>query len=203
MLWSRRNWPPPAKPFSTRKPMPTILAPERRHRCITLPEAWPSARKSSINRIRSSAVRKRRSMQTVVLSLRVKDHTHDCHVSPTLLGIFFLINTTGRFIRYPVRIAGAIPDASMVTILFIPLSLNRRANSCAQCIMSWGSSWWLRKLPTITTPPSAFARPSWSILCLSSSILICYCFSTIVLAPSKGTTLSLYLRDTALIPLQK
>ena len=52
-----------------------------------------------------------------------------------------------------------MPEASMVTILLTPWSLN----SC-------GSIWWFRNDTTITTPLSCRARPSFRILCLSSSM---------------------------------
>ncbi|MNY44651.1 hypothetical protein D3C86_1796960 [compost metagenome] len=51
----------------------------------------------------------------------------------------------------PVMIAGAIPEASMVTILVTPESANRRANSSPISCISAGSIWWLRKASTFRT----------------------------------------------------
>ncbi|MBQ6984972.1 MAG: hypothetical protein IJQ20_08630 [Paludibacteraceae bacterium] len=47
----------------------------------------------------------------------------------------------------------------MVTILLMPWLANRRANSCAQCIISSGSNWWLRKLLTSTMFPYFLGHP--------------------------------------------
>ena len=47
----------------------------------------------------STAVKKRLSIHTVVLSPRVNDHTHDFHDSSTVLRTFFLIKTTGKPMR--------------------------------------------------------------------------------------------------------
>ncbi len=56
-----------------------------------------------------------------------------------VLGFFFLANTTGSFIRYPVMMAGAIPLASIVRILFAPLPRNLLTNSPAMAPISTGS----------------------------------------------------------------
>ena len=58
---------------------------------------------------------------------------------PIVLGFFFLANTTGRFIRNPIIMAGAMPDASMVRILLTLVLAKRRMNSTAMSFIRFGS----------------------------------------------------------------
>ena len=54
-------------------------------------------------------------------------------------GFFFLANTTGRSRRNPIIMAGAMPDASMVMILFISVEAYRLISSTAICFIKFGS----------------------------------------------------------------
>ena len=98
-------------------------------------------------------------MQTVYTRFFVNERTSDTSMLSIVLGCFFLMNTTGSCIWYPSIIAGAMPEASMVTILLIFLSANSRANSSANLYIRLGSSWWFRKLSTFRMPPGS-ERPS-------------------------------------------
>ena len=48
----------------------------------------------------------------------MNDVTFVASMLSSVFGFFFFANTTGRFIRNPIMIAGAMPDASIVRILF-------------------------------------------------------------------------------------
>ena len=104
-------------------------------------------------------------------SFFVKEYTLVCRQFSIVFGVLFLAKTTGRCNRYPTIIAGAIPLASIVTILSIFSQAKRLTNSSAIAFIIIGSIWWLIKPSTLRIPPSRHL-PSRIILSLRSFIIL-------------------------------
>ena len=89
---------------------------------------------------RSLLVRWRGEIATVLSTFLVKEYTvADSRFSVRVRDCCLRAKITGTPRFRPVMIAGAIPEASMVTILVIPESLNSAANSSPISFISAGS----------------------------------------------------------------
>ena len=69
----------------------------------------------------------------------VKEKTDAESILDMVEGFFFLANTTGKSSKKPIIIAGAMPDASTVKILFTPFKSKRFENSTAMDFIKLGS----------------------------------------------------------------
>ena len=71
----------------------------------------------------------------------VNENTVVESMSPMVDGFFFLANTTGKSSKKPIMMAGAMPLASMVSILLMSVLAYRRIISTAICFIRFGSIW--------------------------------------------------------------
>ena len=121
-------------------------------------------------RILSSVERKAFFTITSYVRLCVKLLICVEYTSPSMFMLWvFFANTTGQLKYCAVMHAIPMPEASMVSILFMLLSGNSLRNSLPISLISAISIWWLRKLSTLRTFPSLIT-PSFLILSFKSSI---------------------------------
>ena len=94
------------------------------------------------------------------MRLWVKDWMRVEYMVPSkLMDWVFFANTTGTPKWCATTAAMPMPEASMVRILLMGLSVNSRFHSSAIWENSSMSIWWFKKASTFSTPP-AFTTPS-------------------------------------------
>ncbi|MNE54951.1 hypothetical protein D3C80_1497680 [compost metagenome] len=127
------------------------------------------ARKSSMISTRSLLVRWRGEIATVLSVCLVNEYTvADSRFSVRVRDWCLRAKITGTPRFRPVMIAGAMPEASMVTILVMPESLNSVANSSPISFIRAGSIWWFRKASTFRTWSESTMPSSRIFLCRAS-----------------------------------
>ena len=130
MPFERTRSPPFWKPFSITIPAPAILAPAPFTMSIRPSKAQPFARKSSIISTLSSGDRNFLLTITLYVRLCVKLSIEVEYTSPSMFTLCaFFANTTGHPKYCAVTHAMPMPDASIVSILFMLLSGNSLRNS--------------------------------------------------------------------------